>query len=93
MMARFVQLNGLLDVRSAIAGMLDNVKSMSSDTNRIEVHAKHLDSIDERLDRIVALMERMVSSIDELSARVEGMQEAVEPVGRLANRFPGRAKR
>jgi methyl-accepting chemotaxis protein len=91
--ARLVSFDGLLDLRGAIAGMVENVRTMSGDTSRIEMHAKHLDSIDERLDRIVELMERMVASIDELSARVDEMQESVEPVGRLANRFPGRSKR
>ena len=87
-----VNLDRVLDLRSSIAGMIDNVRSMSQDTGRIEVHAKHLDTIDERLDRIVDLMDKMVASIDELSGRVEQMQDAVEPVGRLANRFPGRKR-
>ncbi len=60
-MARLVALNGALeriaDAGSAIAGMADNVRSMSGDTRRIRAHAAHLDTIDERLDRIVALME------------------------------------
>ena len=92
-MARLVSFDGLFDLRGAIAGMLENVKSMSGDTSRIEVHAAHLEAIDERLDHIVALMERMVSSIDELTATVEQLQNSVEPVGRLANRFPGNSKR
>ena len=92
-MAGIGGLERVLDLRSAVAGMLENIKSMSGDTRQIEVHAAHLDSIDERIDRIVELMERMVSSIDELSATVEELRESIEPVGRLANRFPGRAKR
>ena len=92
-MARLVSFDGLLDLRGAIAGMIENVRSMSGDTSRIEVHAKHLESIDERLDRIVELMERMVSSVEDLSARVKELEDSLEPVGRLANRFPGRAKR
>ena len=60
-MARLVALNSALeriaDAGSAIAGMVDNVRSMSGDTRRIRAHAAHLDTIDERLDRIVALME------------------------------------
>ena len=51
-------LNGALDriadAGSAITGMVDNVRSMSTDTKRIKAHSAHLDSIDERLDRIVA---------------------------------------
>ena len=90
-------LNGALeriaDAGSSIAGMVENVCSMSSDTKRTKVHSAHLDSIDERLDRIVAQMERMVSAVEELSATVKELQDSVEPVGRLANRFPGRAKR
>jgi tetrahydromethanopterin S-methyltransferase subunit B len=38
-------------------------------------------------------MERMVSAVEELSATVKDLQSSVEPVGRLANRFPGRATR
>lgn len=92
-MARLVSFDGLLDLRGAIAGMIENVRSMSGDTSRIEVHAQHLDTLDERLDRIVELMERMVNSVDDLSARVKDLEDSLEPVGRLANRFPGRAKR
>jgi methyl-accepting chemotaxis protein len=87
-----VNLDRVLDLRSSIAGMIENVKSMSQDTSRIGAHARHLDTIDERMDRIVDLMEQMVASIDELSARVDEMQSAVEPVGRLAKRFPGRKR-
>jgi methyl-accepting chemotaxis protein len=92
-----VALNGALeriaDAGSAIAGMVENVRSMSGDTSRIKAHAAHLDSIDERLDLIVAQMERMVSAVEELSSTVKELQSSVEPVGRLANRFPGRARR
>jgi methyl-accepting chemotaxis protein len=90
-------LNGALeriaDAGSAIGGMVDNVRSMSRDTQRIKAHSAHLDSIDERLDLIVAQMERMVSAVEELSATVKDLQDSVEPVGRLAKRFPGRARR
>jgi tetrahydromethanopterin S-methyltransferase subunit B len=82
-------LNGLgrvLDPRAAINGLFDNVRSMSDDTRIIERHAAHLDAIDERLDHIVELMERMVKAVEE-------MQESVEPIGRVANRLPGRSKR
>jgi methyl-accepting chemotaxis protein len=87
-----VNLDRVLDLRSSIAGMIDNVKSMSQDTGRIGEHSKHLDSIDERMDRIVDLMESMVASIDELTATVSEMQGSIEPMGRLASRFPGRGK-
>jgi methyl-accepting chemotaxis protein len=86
-------LERIADAGSAIASMVENVKSMSGDTGRIEEHARHLDSIDERLDRVVELMERLVTSVDELRGSVDEIQEALEPVGRLAGRFPGRAKR
>ena len=90
-------LNGALeriaDAGSAIGGMVENVRSMSSDTQRIKAHSAHLDTIDERLDLIVAQMERMVSAVEELSATVKELQDSVEPVGRLAKRFPGRARR
>lgn len=89
-MARLVNFDPL---RGLIGGVVDDVKSMSSDTSQIELHAAHLDSIDRRLDRIVVLMEQMTNSIDELRATVEQVQGSVEPVGRLAERFPGRAKR
>jgi hypothetical protein len=60
-----VTLNGTLeriaDAGSAIGSMVDNIKSVSGDTTRIEDHAE--------------------------------LQEDLEPVGRLAGRFPGRAKR
>ena len=91
-MARLVRFDGLLDLPSAIAGLVENVRSMSGDTGRIEMHAAHLEAIDERLDRIVVLMERMVSSVEELSATVEELQGSIEPVGRLANRLPGRKR-
>jgi methyl-accepting chemotaxis protein len=86
-------LERIADAGSAIGSMVENVKSMSGDTQRIQHHAKHLDTIDQRLDRIVDLMERMVASVDELRGSVEELQEHIEPVGRLAGRFPGRAKR
>ena len=88
-MARLVSFDGLLDLRGAIAGMVENVRTMSGDTSRIEVHAKHLDSIDERLGRTVELMERMVSSVEELSGTVERLEGMLEPVSRLAARVPG----
>jgi methyl-accepting chemotaxis protein len=91
--ARLVSFDGLWDLRGAIARMLDDVRSMSRDTSRIEVHAAHLEAIDERLDQIVAQMERLVSSVEELSATVKEVQSSVEPVGRLAKRFPGKSKR
>jgi methyl-accepting chemotaxis protein len=90
-------LNGTLeriaDAGSAIGSMVENVRTMSGDTSRIKAHAKHLDSIDERLERIAELMERMVASVEELTGKVDELQQHVEPVGRLAGRFPGRAKR
>ena len=92
-MPRIVGLERVLDLPNAVASMVEHVKSMSGDTERIERHAAHLDLLDERLDRITALMERMVSSIDELSSTVEELRESIEPVGRLANRFPGGSKR
>ncbi|HKH23697.1 MAG TPA: hypothetical protein VKA88_08740 [Solirubrobacterales bacterium] len=92
-MARLVSFDGLLDLRGGISGLIENVRTMSSDTSQIEVHAKHLDSIDERLDRIVELMERMVSSVEQLGETVEELEETLEPVSRLANRFPGRSRR
>jgi methyl-accepting chemotaxis protein len=92
-----VTLNGTLeriaDAGSAIGSMVDNVRSMSGDTSRIQDHARHLETIDQRLDRIVELMERMVASVDELRGSVQELEEHIEPVGRLAGRFPGRAKR
>ena len=81
-------LNGLgraLDPRAMIAGLLDDVHSMSEDTRILERHAAHLESIDERIDHIVELMERMVKAVEEL-------QESVEPIGRVANRLPGRKR-
>jgi methyl-accepting chemotaxis protein len=92
-MALIDSLGRAVDLRGPIAGLFENVKSMSGDTRRLEVHAAHLEAIDERMDRIVELMERMVSSIDQLSATVEELRTSIEPVGRLANRFPGGAKR
>lgn len=92
-MPRINGLSGALDLGSALGGLLKNVRSMSEDTRVIERHAKHLDTIDERLDLIVAQMQRMVSAVEELSATVKELQSSVEPVGRLAGRFPGRAKR
>lgn len=86
-------LERIADAGSAITGMVENVRSMSDDTQRIKKHSAHLDAIDERLDRIVALMERMVGSVEELSRTVEKLDESLEPVSRLAGRFPGRAKR
>jgi methyl-accepting chemotaxis protein len=86
-------LERIADAGSAIGSMVDNIKSMSGDTSRIQAHARHLDSIDERLDRVVELMERMVNSVDELRATVEELQDSLEPVGRLAGRFPGRGRR
>jgi methyl-accepting chemotaxis protein len=86
-------LERIADAGSAIGSMVENVRSMSGDTHRIQHHAKHLDTIDERLDRIVDLMERMVASVDELRGSVAELQEHIEPVGRLAGRFPGRSKR
>lgn len=80
-------------VRALIGGLVDDVRSMSADTSRIELHAAHLDSIDHRLDRIVAATAQMAASVEELAATVEELREHIEPVGRLANRFPGRAKR
>jgi methyl-accepting chemotaxis protein len=91
--ARLVSFDGLLDLRGAIAGMVENVRTMSGDTSRIESHAKHLDSIDERLGQTVELMERMVSSVEDLSVRVKELEDSLEPVGRLANRFPGNSRR
>jgi tetrahydromethanopterin S-methyltransferase subunit B len=38
-------------------------------------------------------MERMVSSVEELSGAVEKLDESLEPVSRLAGRFPGRPRR
>ena len=77
---------------SAISGIVENVRSMSNDTERIEQHSAHLDAIDRRLDRIVELMERMVSSVEQLSGTVERLEETLEPVSRLASRFPGRSR-
>ena len=82
-------LNGLgraLDPRVALNGLFDNVRSMSEDTKLLERHAAHLDAIDERLDHVVELMERMVKAVEE-------MQQSVEPIGRVANRLPGKSKR
>jgi methyl-accepting chemotaxis protein len=82
-------INGLVrftDPRAMINGLFDNVRSMSEDTRILERHAAHLDAIDERLEHIVELMERMVKAVEEL-------QESVEPIGRVANRIPGRSKR
>ena len=63
-------LNGALeriaDAGSAIGSMVDNIRSMSRDTERIKAHSAHLDSIDERLDQIVAQMERLVSAVEDL---------------------------
>ena len=78
---------------SAIGAMVENIRTMSSDTQRIEKHSAHLDSIDERIDRIVELMEGMVSSVEELSGTVAKLDESLEPVSRLAGRFPGGTKR
>jgi methyl-accepting chemotaxis protein len=90
-------LNGALeriaDAGSAIGSMVDNIRSMSRDTERIKAHSAHLDSIDERLDQIVAQMERLVSAVEDLSGTVKELQDSVEPVGRLAGRFPGRGRR
>jgi methyl-accepting chemotaxis protein len=86
-------LERIADAGSAIGSMVENVRSMSRDTNRIGDHARHLDTIDQRLEQVVELMERMVASVDELRGSVEELQEHIEPVGRLAGRFPGRAKR
>ena len=85
-------LERIADTGSAIGSMVENVKSMSGDTSRIKDHARHLETIDERLDRIVELMERMVASVEELSGRVEELQDHVEPIGRFAGRFPGRRR-
>jgi methyl-accepting chemotaxis protein len=88
--ARLVNFDPL---RVLIGGLVDDVRSMSTDTSQIELHATHLDSIDERLDLIAAQMERIAGAVEELSATVKELQDSLEPVGRLAGRFPGRAKR
>jgi hypothetical protein len=38
-------------------------------------------------------MERMVASVDELRGTVEELSESIEPMGRLASRFPGRKRK
>ena len=86
-------LERIADAGSAIGSMVENVRSMSRDTSRIQEHSRHLDTIDQRLARIVELMERMVVSVEELTGKVDELEEHIAPVGRLAGRFPGRAKR
>lgn len=48
--------------------------------------------LDEGLMRLSGLVERILIALEELNDSVDTLQVAVEPMGRLASRMPGRRK-
>jgi uncharacterized phage infection (PIP) family protein YhgE len=45
------------------------------------------------LGQLSALMEQLLGSLERLDRNVTALQESIEPLGRIADRLPGRSKR
>jgi len=49
-----------------------------------------MDELQARLGGLTGMLERLLSSLDTLDANVAALRDAVEPIGRVADRLPGR---
>ena len=49
-----------------------------------------MDELQVRLGGLTEMLERLLSSLDTLDANVSALRDAVEPIGRIADRLPGR---
>jgi hypothetical protein len=48
--------------------------------------------VDDGLDKLSEMLERLLGALDVLNESVETLDRAVEPVGRLARRVPGKKR-
>jgi hypothetical protein len=49
-----------------------------------------MDELQARLGGLTEMLERLLGSLDQLDANVASLKEAIEPIGRIADRLPGR---
>jgi len=49
-----------------------------------------MDELQARLGGLTEMLERLLASLDTLDANVAALRDAVEPIGRVADRLPGR---
>jgi hypothetical protein len=49
-----------------------------------------MDELQERLGGVSATLERLLSLLDTLDANVGSLRGSIEPIGRIADRLPGR---
>jgi len=49
-----------------------------------------MDELQGRLGGLTEMLGRLLASLDQLDANVSSLREAVEPIGRVADKLPGR---
>jgi prefoldin subunit 5 len=49
-----------------------------------------MDELQARLGGLSDMLERLLASLDTLDANVAALREAIQPIGRIADRLPGK---
>lgn len=75
-----------------LPSMREDMKTIARAMPDLVEVQRHVAQLPETIDRLSDLMERILVAIEGLDTTIETLQEAVEPVGRLARRVPGQRK-
>jgi DNA repair ATPase RecN len=92
-------IEGVRHDTSVLHGVNDSTSTMDERMQTIEDAMPALVEVQQRLtdlpetiDRLATLMERLLASMDRLDDQIGTLHTSIEPVGRLADRMPGRSR-
>jgi phage-related minor tail protein len=84
------QLGQVAEATTVLPGIDSRLASIEEAMPALVEVQQHLASLPETIGRLSTLMERLLESIEGLDARVAGLQQSIEPLGRVADRLPGK---
>jgi predicted nucleic acid-binding Zn-ribbon protein len=81
------------DIRAKMATIEDAMPTLVEVQQHLAELPATMQSLDNVLGSLTELLGRLVTSVEQLDGNVGSLQESMEPVGRLADKLPGRSRR
>jgi DNA repair ATPase RecN len=88
------ELVGAMKLLHRIERRMETIEAAMPALMEVQQHLVRLpetiETLGNDIDKLAGLLSRMLVSLDRLDSSVAGLQASVEPLGRIANRIPGR---
>jgi len=93
-MSRVAELTGVLEpMDNRMAAIQDAMPTLVAVQQHLALVPDTLERLDGHISELSLLLERLVANTELLASSVDSLYGAVGPLGRLAQRLPGRAER